>query len=391
MKKIYLSLVAVAMSLSLMAQTVVIGTSTTAPSGSTYRSPWSPLYGYSYVQTIYLQSEINTAGAITSLNYFYSGESLENSNEVTVWMGTVEREAFATTTDWEPVANLTQVFQGAVSYTTLPGIVTVNLTTPFNYNNTGNLVIAIDENVDGYSEGTSFFASEVGTTRTIYFNDDDAENNPDPAAPPTADGIRTKVGNIEINFGTPTPVKIGSFTGKTNGAANLLSWNTLTEQNNSGFDVQRSLDGSNFSSIGFVGTKASSGNSNANIAYTFSDAKPAAGSNYYRLLQKDKDGHSSLSDIVLLKGAGSGARLSVAYPNPVKASLSVIVSATGTDKATVQIVDLSGKIVSQQVSAIATGDNIVKINTANLPKGMYTIKAILKNGKQALNSKFIKE
>jgi hypothetical protein len=400
MKKIYLSLVTVAMSLSLMAQTVVIGTDQSFMTNSSYRSPWSPRYDYSYVQSIYLQSEINTAGLISSISFFYAGSDISGSNDLSVWMGQVSQSEFADRESWEPLSNLTKVFEGSATFTSLPGKVTITLKEPFKYDNVDNLLIAIHDKSDGSSndQGTTFHATESGTNRVIYFNDDiDPEDpsyvaNPDPTAPPRADGLRSKVGNIEINFDNTTPVKFGSFTGVANAAANVLSWNTLTEQNNSGFDVQRSTDGSSFTTIGFVASKATNGNSNANIAYSFADGKASAGNNYYRLVQKDKDGKTAISDIVLIKNAaGSGARISATYPNPVTASLSIVISASIADKATIQIVDLAGKVVSQQMTAITAGNNNVKVNAAGLPSGVYTIKAILPNGKQTVTSKFVKQ
>jgi hypothetical protein len=174
-------------------QTISIGNGTLS-GGTTVYSPWAPYYGYSYVQTIYLQSEINAAGSITSIKYYYGGSSLANSNQVKIYMGTVTRASFSSTTNWEPLANLTLVYDGTITGT-IPGWVTINLTTPFPYNNTGNLLIAVDENTTGYEDNVSFRGT-TGTNRVLRYADDD--NNPDPASPPT--GSRSSnVGNIQID------------------------------------------------------------------------------------------------------------------------------------------------------------------------------------------------
>lgn len=183
---------------NLNAQSITIGTSTTSPATS-YRSPWNPYYGYSYVQTIYLQSEINATGSISSISFYYGGTSLASSDQIKVYMAQVTRASFASTTDWEPLSNLTLVFDGTVSASSLPGVVTINLSTPFAYNNTSNLLIAVDENKANYETSTitNFRGTTIGTNRVLSLYSD--TNNPDPAAPTTASNRNSIVGNIQID------------------------------------------------------------------------------------------------------------------------------------------------------------------------------------------------
>jgi hypothetical protein len=186
--------------LTTMAQTVTIGTGTssglTAGSGATtLQSPYNSYYGYSYAQTLYQKSEINAIGNITAIKYYYDGTSLDNSNVLKVYMAHVSRSAFSSTTDWEPLANLTLVFDDTIS-ATVPGWVTIPLSTPFSYNNTDNLLIAVDENRTGDNGTTGYRASELGDDRVIFKRSDNTD--PDPATPGTADGLSRYVGNIQI-------------------------------------------------------------------------------------------------------------------------------------------------------------------------------------------------
>lgn len=71
------------------------------------------------------------------------------------------------------------------------------------------------------------------------------------------------------------PVTLLSFSGYKDGSRNQLSWTTGTEINNRGFDVQRSADGINYTSIGFVNSLATGGNSNDQLSYRFTDNTPA--------------------------------------------------------------------------------------------------------------------
>ena len=63
-------------------------------------------------------------------------------------MAHTSNSSFADGDSWEPIENLTQMFSGTVSIS--DGVVTIPFDTPFSYNGTDNLVIAVEENQAGY-------------------------------------------------------------------------------------------------------------------------------------------------------------------------------------------------------------------------------------------------
>ena len=72
-------------------------------------------YSYNYTQQIYTQSQINYQGQIQKIRFYnYSSGSMGNSHNWAIYMGHVTRSSFSSTTDWEAVANLTQVFSGSI-------------------------------------------------------------------------------------------------------------------------------------------------------------------------------------------------------------------------------------------------------------------------------------
>ncbi len=187
------------------------------------------------------------------------------------------------------------------------------------------------------------------------------------------------------------PITLASFTGTKQTAGNLLSWTTATELNNTGFELQRSADGVNFSALVFVPSKADNGNSNSNLSYSYVDKKSLA-TGYYRLKQIDKDGKSSLSAIVLLKGnKANGIELTSIYPNPAINNLNIVLASSKTTNVSLLISDLSGKTILMQQASVIDGDNAVKINVSLLAKGTYTIKAISNDGSETAIGKFIKQ
>ncbi len=199
------------------------------------------------------------------------------------------------------------------------------------------------------------------------------------------------VDNINVTLTPTTPVKLLSFTGEKVGTFNQLHWTTATEQNNKGFIIQRSADGENFSSLGFVGSKAPGGSSTANLSYVFDDGNPFSGTTYYRLKQMDYDGKSTLSNIVMLKGV-KNTKLSISafYPNPVQNKATLVVASPNNNEVQIMITDLAGKIVKQIPFRLLSGDNIILLKLEDLSKGTYVLKIVCNNGCEKAVSKFVK-
>ncbi len=189
------------------------------------------------------------------------------------------------------------------------------------------------------------------------------------------------------------PVTLLDFTGQKQDNRNLLQWRTATEQNNRGFELQRSANGIDFSSIAFEPTKAGSGgNSTALLSYSYSDTKPFIGNNYYRLKQIDFDGKATLSNVVLIKGSKSNElMLSAIYPNPASKTLHVVINAPASQTAQLLITDLAGRSVQQQTINLQPGDNNLDVNVSTLAKGVYILKVVCADGCEAAVSKFVKE
>ena len=144
-------------SLSINSQ-VVVGEGTVVNTGV----PIEPYYGYSYSQSIYSSNQINASGSITGVSYSATeGTTLATSGQWVVYVGLTDKEIFESTTDWIPISELTQVYSAtAEAPTTISeqGVVTITFDAPFEYDGSLNLVIAVEENQDGYdSSGPDFY------------------------------------------------------------------------------------------------------------------------------------------------------------------------------------------------------------------------------------------
>ncbi|NHN28160.1 hypothetical protein FIA58_020980, partial [Flavobacterium jejuense] len=178
MKKITLSLLLFFFSLISFSQ-VPIGNG----NNELQQLPFDPFYGYTYSQSIYTSAEINASGNITGLQWYFSGTSLlPNNQNLTIYLGHSTKTAFANTADWEPLASLNAVYTGTIPVSGA-GWVSITFDTPFTYNGTDNLIVAVDENFAGYdSSADDFYNTDSTTGRSIWYRSD--STNPDPANPP---------------------------------------------------------------------------------------------------------------------------------------------------------------------------------------------------------------
>jgi hypothetical protein len=98
--------------------------------------------------------------------------------------------------------------------------------------------------------------------------------------------------NFELTrTGGPLPVEMIYFDASKLKSANILQWATASEQNSLVFDIEHSVNGTEWRQIGEV---AAAGNSTEKIEYQYTDNTPANSINYYRLIQRDIDGHFKL-------------------------------------------------------------------------------------------------
>ena len=171
---------------------------------------------------------------------------------------------------------------------------------------------------------------------------------------------------------------IGNFSGKATIEGNVLNWRTSLEENNKGFEIERSVNGIEFETVGFKRPLSINGCSNEPIYYTFLD-NATADNTYYRLKQVDMDGMAEHSPIIMV----NAAQASKAKKHTAEADdLSMVLSSNRTDIATLLILDESGNVVYQKNETIERGKNNIRINTYNLPSGCYVLQ--VKNGLGAL-------
>lgn len=173
------------------------------------------------------------------------------------------------------------------------------------------------------------------------------------------------------------PVSLVRFEGKwVQNKGVELNWETASEINTSGFTVERSEDGHNFSSVGSVPARNGNGGT-----YQYEDHIAAPGNTvYYRLKTVDKDGSFSYSKVVQVQArSGFSAKI---YPNPSRGEIILDLN-TRHSKVEVTLSDVSGRQVYYNVFYNISSQ---KITTA-AGKGIYTLKIVTEKG--STNQKII--
>ena len=173
--------------------------------------------------------------------------------------------------------------------------------------------------------------------------------------------------------GAPLPIQLLTFTAQKQNTTALLKWTTATEQNNHGFEIQRSTDGKHWTSLTFVPSQANGGNSLSALQYSYSDDTPTKSVNYYRLKQIDRNGSYEYS--IIRSVSFDGGRAINVYPNPA----TVQVTVTGLQKEDhITLVDGLGNKVRQYES---DGEEMT-VMMDQLQRGIYYIVVI--NGDTAV-------
>lgn len=167
----------------------------------------------------------------------------------------------------------------------------------------------------------------------------------------------------------PLPVHFKSFNAVRSSSKVVVKWETASEQNNSGFFVERNLNGS-WSQVAFIPSQSATGNSDELLSYQYNDLNTVRGISQYRIRQVDLDSKSKFSEVRSVRGEGQRGE-TIVYPNP---SIDGRVNIVFEDKEGIRdaiLMDMSGRVISQWK---ITNGNTIYID--NLRPGIYSIRIV---------------
>lgn len=214
--------------------TINVGTGTT----TTYMLPMNTFYNYSYSQQIYTATEIgNLEGRIPCIGFQYIYGTPQTKN-FKIYMGNTNKSSFSSGTDWVALSDMFLVFDGDYTFTNtgVDNWVNIPLTTPFEWDGTSNIVVAVLNNTGSYvSSSNPTFNVHDASSKSVYVQNDSSPYSPGSANPSgTVGSVRN---NIRFFEGAPVECPLPSHytVSQVTHEGALLSWNS--RGNESGYEI----------------------------------------------------------------------------------------------------------------------------------------------------------
>lgn len=183
---------------------------------------------------------------------------------------------------------------------------------------------------------------------------------------PAAQAATMRVDNVTIHGAALLPITLLNWTGEAREGGIWLSWVTASEQNHAYFAIERRTEQTGFEEIDRLPGR---GDSQERRDYTFFDPFPAAGLNYYRLRQVDRDGSHTFSEIIAIHYE-PGQEIRV-YPTLADASLKIDLRAMEASPAVIRIRNLNGRQLLER--QIAEPYRIQQLDVSALNEGIYLL------------------
>lgn len=170
------------------------------------------------------------------------------------------------------------------------------------------------------------------------------------------------------------PVELSSFTGVSDRGTPVLKWETASEVNNAGFEVERASADDLFRKLAYVDGM---GTTTDPQSYTFADETAQPNVLYrYRLKQVDLDGTTSFSPIVEVFAEAPGlVSVGDVYPNPASGQGARLdINVAEARDATIEVYDIRGALVRTESRILNQGQNRISLDTHEQANGPHFVK-----------------
>lgn len=177
--------------------------------------------------------------------------------------------------------------------------------------------------------------------------------------------------NINNGQNFPLPVELASFSVRLANGIPHLSWRTISETNNYGFEIERKRENGEWEKIGFVKGK---GNSNVVSNYEYFDRNANYGKYYYRLKQLDYDGKFEYSNIQsAVISLPEDIVLEQNYPNPFNPKTAIRFSVKKEGKACLKVFDSFGRLIETLFEGFVESEKNYEVvfNAEKYSSGVY--------------------
>ncbi|MBE2281295.1 MAG: T9SS type A sorting domain-containing protein [Ignavibacteriaceae bacterium] len=345
---------------------------TSGPGGNLGQNKWAGVtVSMNTIQTYTYNSGADNGVTLTDGKYYVvNWRDIGYVNTTAIWM---ELSA-APVTITAVGHNNPGVLDAAIIYITLSGSKSAE----------ERIFVRHTTGVENWSNSTFYEAEKINESETRYsatipsgdigdINTDrfyvltTTVSSPDHA---TADMITINFSN-DGGLNYSLPVELTSFNALVLGKTVRLSWNTATETENYGFEVERSTDKESWTKLGFL---EGAGNSNSPKDYNYSDATVTNGKYYYRLKQIDYSGsyeYSKTLEVDMNKPVKF--ELTQNFPNPFNPATTISFSTPNAVPTTLKVYDAAGSQVAELFNSITEAGMKYQLefNANDLSSGTY--------------------
>ncbi len=199
-------------------------------------------------------------------------------------------------------------------------------------------------------------------------------------AAPTADIDNIIVDTTWPNMVSLLPIKLKSFNSSYKNNTVTLNWHSIYENNFDFYQLEKSSDANQFTTIATIKGKSMNGNA---ADYSFTDVSVLKDKQYYRLKMVNKDGSFTYSQVIT-SSSKSSLEISL-YPNPVN-NLLIVTHPQLSETGTLQIFNQEGKLVKSASTQKGTAQTTVDVESLN--KGAYALYFLVNGNSSVL--KFVK-
>lgn len=150
-----------------------------------------------------------------------------------------------------------------------------------------------------------------------------------------------------------------------------LKWQVKDDETGNEYSIERSAEGSNWTAIGRQSATAHA----ANAHYSQLDKDVPGTRAYYRVKLTTAGGRITYS---ALRRVDLDAVSMQLQPNPATGKTNLVFRSSGAGIATVQLIDMNGKVVLQRAIAVAAGNNVYPLQlNDSVSAGIYTVQLIM--------------
>jgi hypothetical protein len=191
---------------------------------------------------------------------------------------------------------------------------------------------------------------------------------------------------IAITGAGPLPIKIAYFNAAKGTGYNTLNWSAECTSESVNFDIERSADGKNFTSINSI----TATRLDCLQPFNYVDNSNLSGTVYYRIKITDFNGKVTYSSVVRIATAQTDMKLVGVLPNPVSNTAQLNIISAKKDNVQLYVVSMTGQLVQRSTVQLQPGSSIINLDVTNLQNGMYTIKGTFSDGTVSA-VKFVKQ